>query len=183
MTAPAPRIVTERLILAPLGSADALRLFEYRSNPEVARYQSWEPGSVDEAADFIAGLEPVGFDTPGTWFQLGIRLTGSDLLIGDLGVHFSSEEPREVEVGVTLASEYQGQGYATEAVRGLLGHLFGELGKHRVTASVDPRNDSSLALFDRVGMRREAHFRQSLWFKGEWADDIVFAVLGSEWDR
>jgi RimJ/RimL family protein N-acetyltransferase len=30
-------------------------------------------------------------------------------------------------------------------------------------------------------MRQEAHFRKSLWFKGEWVDDVVFAVLASEW--
>ena len=38
-----------------------------------------------------------------------------------------------------------------------------------------------MALLRRVGMRQEAHFRESLWFKGEWADDVVFAILQSEW--
>jgi RimJ/RimL family protein N-acetyltransferase len=32
-------------------------------------------------------------------------------------------------------------------------------------------------------MRQEAHFRESLWFKGEWADDVVFAILESEWQE
>jgi RimJ/RimL family protein N-acetyltransferase len=176
-----PEIVTERLVLAPLGPEDAPRLFEYRSDAEVACYQTWEPASVDDAIAFIRDLAPVAFDTPGTWFQLGIRLIGSDLLVGDLGVHFLPGESREVEIGVSLAPEHQGRGYATEAVHGLLSHLFRALGKHRVTASVDPRNDKSLALLGRVGMRREAHFRKSLWFKGEWVDDLIFAILESEW--
>jgi RimJ/RimL family protein N-acetyltransferase len=180
---PEPRIVTERLVLAPLDLADAPRLFEYRSDAEVARYQTWAPASVDDAVTFIRGLESVAFDTPGTWYQLGMRRPGSDLLLGDLGVHFSLDEPREVEIGVTLGPSHQGRGYATEAVRGLLDHLFGALGKHRVTASVDPRNEKSLALLERVGMRREAHFRKSLWFKGEWVDDVIFAILESEWEH
>jgi RimJ/RimL family protein N-acetyltransferase len=46
---------------------------------------------------------------------------------------------------------------------------------------VDPRNEPSVALLKRVGMRQEAHFRESLWFKGEWVDDMVFGILGSEW--
>jgi RimJ/RimL family protein N-acetyltransferase len=63
----------------------------------------------------------------------------------------------------------------------LLGYLFGPLQRHRVFASVDPRNKASVALPQRVGMRQEAHVRESLWFKGQWADDVVFAVLAREW--
>jgi RimJ/RimL family protein N-acetyltransferase len=48
-------------------------------------------------------------------------------------------------------------------------------------ASVDPRNQPSVALLEKVGMRQEAHFRQSLFWRGEWVDDIVFAMLRSEW--
>ena len=43
------------------------------------------------------------------------------------------------------------------------------------------RYQPSVALLERVGMRKEAHFRKSIWFKGEWADDMVFAILASEW--
>ena len=82
---------------------------------------------------------------------------------------------------MTVAPSHQRRGFATEAVTALLDHLFGRLQKHRVLASVDPRNLPSVALFQRVGMRREAHFRQSVWFKGAWADDLVFALLQSEW--
>jgi RimJ/RimL family protein N-acetyltransferase len=103
------------------------------------------------------------------------------VLVGDVGVHFPSAPPDQVEVGFTVAPRHQVKGYGTEAVTGLLGFLFGSLRKHRVYASVDPQNRRSIALLERVGMRQEAHFRKSLWFKGEWVDDVVFAVLGSEW--
>ncbi len=92
-----------------------------------------------------------------------------------------ADDPRQVEIGFTLAPAYWGQGLATEAVSGILSYLFGPAQKHRVFASVDPRNAPSIALLERVGMRREAHFRESLWFKGEWVDDVIFGVLKSEW--
>lgn len=76
---------------------------------------------------------------------------------------------------------FQGRGLATEAVVGLLDCLFVRLGKHRVVASVDPRNLASVRLLKRLGMREEAHFRESLLFKGDWVDDAVFAILASEW--
>lgn len=101
--------------------------------------------------------------------------------MGDLGVRFPEKDTRQVEIGVTIAPSDQHQGYGCEAVGGVLECLLGGLGKHRVFASVDPRNDRSVALLRSVGMRQEAHFRRSLWIGGEWVDDLVFGVLGSEW--
>ena len=176
-----PEIVTQSLKLTPFLGSDAAVFFEYRSDSEVCQYQSWAPGSIDDALHFINGLQSVAFDTPGTWFQLAVRLRESDLLIGDLGVHFPADDPRQAEVGFTVAPRHQRRGFAAEAVKGLLDHLFGPLGKHRVFASVDPRNEASIALLKRVGMRQEAHFRESLWFKGKWVDDLVFGILESEW--
>lgn len=174
-------IVTERLVLGSLLSHDAPRLFEYRSAPDVCRYQFWEPRSVQEAEEFIERSRSDSFETPDVWHQLAIRLQDGDQLIGDVGVHFPGDPPLQAEFGITLAPEYQGQGLAREALLGLLDHLFTVMSRHRVFASVDPRNGPSVALLERVGMRREAHFRQSLWFKGEWADDLVYALLDSEW--
>lgn len=175
-----PDITTDRLVLTPLTDADADALFSYRSLPEVGRYQSWEPARVEDAAAFIESVRAVGFDSPGTWSQLGVRLRETGELVGDLGVHFL-EDGTQVEVGFTITPAVQGRGFGTEALAGLLDHLFNTLRKHRVSASVDPRNGPSLRLARRVGMRQEAHFRQSVWFRGEWADDIVLAVLASEW--
>ena len=62
-----------------------------------------------------------------------------------------------------------------EALKAVLDYLFMKLGKHRVYGSVDPGNAPSLALLERVGMRREAHFVESLWFKGAWADDPLLS--------
>lgn len=178
---PAPEILTERLKLTRLVAADAPALFAYRSDPEVCRYQGFEPGALADAQTFITDLADHAFDTPGTWFQFGIRLRETDELVGDFGIHFPADEPHQVEIGFTVAPGHQGRGYATEAVRGVLDHVLGPLGKHRAFASVDPRNAPSLALLERVGMRREGHFHQSVWFKGEWADDVVFGILASEW--
>lgn len=92
-----------------------------------------------------------------------------------------AEDSRQVEIGFTVAPAHQGRGFATEAVLGILAYLFERVHKHRVFASVDPRNVASIALLKRTGMRQEAHFRESLWFKGRWADDMVFGILETEW--
>lgn len=177
-----PVIVTKRLILTRLRADDASTLFAYRSDPLVSRYQCWAPATLEDAIQFVESQERVLFDTPGTWFQFAIRLSESDRMVGDLGMRFPNEDARQVEIGFTIVPSSQRMGYGTEAVRGALDYLLGRLGKHRVFASVDPRNTASISLLKRVGMRQEAHFRESLWIRGEWADDLVFGVLGSEWN-
>ncbi len=168
-------ITTSRLVLNPLKEEDAERLFEYRSNPAIRRFQLFEPRTLEDARAFILASRSEGSD----WCQLGIRLLDSGVLVGDLGIRLPVEQ--QAEVGVTVALDHQRQGIASEALVALLGHLFRVMSIYRVWASVDPRNEASMALFRRLGMRQEAHFRQSLWFKGEFADEVVFAILASEW--
>jgi len=174
---------TDRLVLRLLRPDDAEDVFRYRSDPEISRYQSWDPERVSEVAQFIEQMVATELDTPGTWFQLAICARESDELVGDLGLHFPEGHDHEVEIGVTLASQHHGRGFATEALRAAFGFVFDSLGKHRVFGSVDPRNTASLRMMERVGMRREAHFRESLWFKGEWADDVIYAMLRREWSQ
>ena len=94
-----------------------------------------------------------------------------------LRVRHRPEDSRQAEVGFTLRPEFQGQGYATEAAGALLGYLFGARAKHRVSARCDPRNAASMAVLERLGMRREGHLVESTWAKGEWTDDVLFAIL------
>ncbi len=73
------------------------------------------------------------------------------------------------------------RGFATEAVTALLDYVFATPRLHRVIAQMDSRNESSARLAQRIGMRREGHFRQNAWIKNEWTDTLVFATLRSEW--
>jgi len=173
-------IQTERLKFRNFVATDTPVLFTYRSHPDVARYQDWAPQSLHETARFIEDQQDVMMNTPGTWRQLGIALKNDNRLIGDCGIHFPSITPFQVEFGISLDPHYQGQGYATEALKGLFSFLFKDLGKHRIYGSADPRNTASTTLMERLGMRKEAHFVESYRFKGTWADDVIYAMLARE---
>lgn len=176
-----PAITTQRLVIRELEANDGPRIFSYHKHPEVARWQSWGTESVDVIQSFIRGLASVEPGTPGKWYQVGIYLQENDKLVGDCGFRVLENDPEQAEIGITLATEFQGKGYAAEALGALLQYLFTELKKHRVIGSVDPRNVLSMKLLERVGMRKEAHFVKSLWFREEWVDDAVFAMLAEEW--
>ena len=72
---------------------------------------------------------------------------------------------------------------SVEEVRdyGIVDFLFGTLNKHRVIASIDPRNSASIRLIERLGFRKEAHFKKSYYLHEEWVDDIIYAKLKTEW--
>jgi RimJ/RimL family protein N-acetyltransferase len=173
--------ITHRLRLDVLRESDVETLFQYRSDPSVALYQGWRPQSRDEALDFIRSQQQIALDVPDSWLQLAIRLSDDGALIGDLGLHLPADADGSYEFGITIAPVYQGKGYAREAARALLDFLFRSLGAHRVHASIDPRNVASAALLRSLGMRQEAHFRESLKLRGEWVDDVIFALLAREW--
>ena len=176
-------LLTERLRLRRFEHGDAEAFFTYRSDPAVMRFQSWKPKDVEEMRRFIAGQTGLAPDTPDSWFQLAVCLRKGGELIGDCGLHFPRDETWQAEIGYTIAPRRQRQGYGLEAVRALLDYLFTGLGKHRVYASLDPRNKASVALLERLGMRREACFMASVPEDGEWADDAVYALLAEEYQR
>jgi len=174
-------ILTERLCIQRLAKGDAETVFMYRSDPEISRFQNWEPRSLSEVENFIASQEGIELDTPGKWYQLGIYDRNNGELVGDCGIHVQQENNHQAEIGITLRKEFHGKGLATEALKAILDYLFNTMNKHRVFGSVDPRNKASIALLERVGMRHEAHFVESLWFKDAWVDDVIYAILKREY--
>jgi RimJ/RimL family protein N-acetyltransferase len=128
-------------------------------------------------------MESARSGVPGEWFQFAIESKEMGDLIGDCALRVDEHEPYRAEIGFTLAREHQGKGFASEAVSVLLDYAFGTLGLHRVVAIADCRNAPSVALLERVGMRREGHFLENVWFKRGWADEYLYAVLKDEWLR
>jgi RimJ/RimL family protein N-acetyltransferase len=115
---------------------------------------------------------------PGTWFQYAIEVRETGRMIGDIGLR-TDADPRQAEVGFTLSRDGQGRGYATEALRAVLGVAFRQ-GVHRVIGNCDARNAASARLMERAGMRREAHHVEDWWVSGEWTSSFVYAMLARE---
>lgn len=174
-------IITTRLRLDRLVPADAPVLFAYRGDDAVARYQGWRPADEAEAGRFIDDQSRLAFRTPDSWAQLAIRDRSSGELLGDLGAHFPANEDDPIEFGVSLRPDRQGRGYAREAMGAMLDIAFGHWGYRRTVGSVDPRNVASIALLKSLGYRQEAHHVESYRFRGEWVDDVIYAMLAREW--
>ena len=171
-----------RVQLRHLRATDLPTFAAYRADPAVARFQGFDPYTEAEAAAFIAAQAAAPVPAPpGGWVQLAIARAADDALLGDCALHLYAHEPRMAEFGITLAPRWQGQGLAREAVQALLALCFESLALHRVVALTDVRNHPCVALLERAGLRREGHFRQNGWYKGEWCDEYQYALLREEW--
>ncbi|TVL10749.1 hypothetical protein AYI82_04515 [Shewanella algae] len=157
---------------APLKSVRSCRL-----QPQVARYQSWDTFSLEQAKTLYEAI-PKAWALSGHWYQLAIELTDGTLA-GDLALHFIDEQ--QVELGFSLDPLCQGQGIAREAVFAVLDYLFRELGRHRVIAITDTENRPAWRLLEALGFRREGHFIDNIFFKGRWGCEYQYALLAKEW--
>lgn len=177
-------VATPRLRLRPLSIADVDALLSYRGRADVCRYLPFEPMSREDLLrrlqDDLAATE---ITAEGEALTLGVESRESGQLIGDVVLFFRSLQHAGGEVGYVFHPEVSGKGYATEACAAMLALAFDHLGLHRVVARLDARNDPSSRLAARLGMRREAHLVRNEMFKGEWSDEIIYAMLAEEWPR
>jgi RimJ/RimL family protein N-acetyltransferase len=117
----------------------------------------------------------------GDWLSAGAVERASGLLVGDVALLWVSERDRTAEVGFIFDPRHQGKGFATEAARALVDWAFTSAGMHRVIGRTEARNAASARVLEKLGMRREAHFVESEWVKGEWQSELVYAILEREW--
>lgn len=171
---------TERLLIRDLTLDDKQAIFNYRSDAEANKFQSWIPETLEDVEQFIERNNKE-FNQPESWYQVLITEKDSKAVIGDIGIHFFGSENLQAELGITLNKDFQGRGYASEALKGVINFLFSDLKKHRIMASIDPENIDSLKLMERIGFRKEGHFVKSLFWKNNWTDDVIYALLREEW--
>jgi RimJ/RimL family protein N-acetyltransferase len=178
------RVETERLVLRGFRPGDLDAVHVMQSDPEVVRYVPWPVRTREESAAWIAerttSSRLAAQDDYLTW---ALARRDDDEVVGSLNAWYRSVEHGCAEIGFVLSRHAQGHGYGTEGLRALLDLLFDALPLHRVVGRADARNTASSRLMARVGMRREAHFREDEFFKGEWTDTVVHAVLREEWRR
>ena len=165
-------LLTDRLVIRPFRPSDIDAFVAYRSDPEVARYQSWEGYEAAQAELFIAEMATLHPGVPGQWFQFAVTDRSTDELLGDTALCVNAEDPSHAEIGFTFAPAHRRKGYATEAVRATIDYAFDRLGVDVVVAITDARNGPAIALLERLGMTKMS--TSHVEFKGEWCDELTY---------
>jgi len=178
-------ISTERLILRDFG--DSSRWLEsvcrFTSDPIVAKYSTWGPLSLEDTRTWLE--EAIAFERtiPRTGYELGIFDRSTDELIGQISLHIRKPAQKEAEIGYTIRPDRQGQGFGSEAGKGILDFAFSDLSCHRVFASTAPANLASQAVLRKLGMTFEGTLRKNVMMRGQWRDTMIFSILEEEYFR
>lgn len=176
-------ISTKRLHIRNLQIDDIDDFHSYRSNPEVTLYQGFDVMNKTQALEFIKVQKDNIFGSPGKWGQYGIIEMRTNKLIGDCAIKLTENDPRIAEIGMTLNPHFQKQGFAKEAMIGIITWLFDVKGIHRISEIVDVENFSSIKLLESLGFNKEGHFVENIFFNGKWGSEFQYAMLKREWKK
>jgi ribosomal-protein-alanine N-acetyltransferase len=174
-------IETKRLLLREFRADDEDAIHEYASDPEVVRLMMWGPNSPEATRVFLAGTLQRQQEWPRDAVGLAIESRADRCVIGSIELRIPQGPNRSGNIGYLLRRRSWGQGFMAEAARAILAVAFRDVDLHRVWATCDPRNQASYRVMEKLGMRREAHFRKDVLEKGEWRDSYLYAILAEEW--
>ena len=176
---PMPTLAGPRVRLRAFRADDADALFTVHSDPRVMRYWSHAPWTEREQA--VARLAALERDRESSeFYQWAIAVDGDDRLVGTVSLFALNRAQKRAEVGYALASNVWGRGYATEALKLAVDFAFEALGVARLAADIDPRNDASCRLVERIGFVREGLLRERWHVAGEATDSAIYGLLARD---
>jgi len=167
-------IETARLILRPMAMADIDDLLEYQSHPEIVRYIPWPERTreqVVEAAEKLLATGKFDLQEDNDYLVLVWQLKDSGKVIGQSNMGLKSLRDGNGDIGWVTHQSYQRKGYAFE-----------NFPIRRLIADIDTRNPESAAMAEKLGMRREAEFKDCEFFKGELCSMWLYAILKKEFN-
>ena len=179
-------IVTERLILRTFEESDVSDVYEYLKEPTVHCFYDMKPDSMEALKEEIRNRKS-------DEFYLAIVLKDTGKVIGELFGGVESTDPTQEDTDTfspcwMLHPDYQGKGYAYEAVHAYFDWLFYEKNVRRLYAFTEDYNRSSQKLCERLGMREEGEFLEFVSFiKDENGNPVYentwqYAILKKEWE-
>jgi len=176
-------IETRRLLIRPFEEKDIKDIEEYSSASDfwLLRSLAWQP-TKEGIRKYWESKRYSKPTNEHDHYDLVIEWKEKQQVIGNIGIWISgSEGNKQGTIAWLLGNKFQGQGLASEAAKALISFGFDTLNLHRISARTSRDNIRSWLLMERIGMRREAHFKQSDLVNSEWQDEFIYAVLDEEW--
>ncbi|MBK2003822.1 GNAT family N-acetyltransferase [Listeria ivanovii subsp. londoniensis] len=167
---------TERLFLSEMTLADTEILFGYWSDDLVTRYMNIEPfQSLQPVEEMIRMLRQLEMEGKALRCVIILQATGE--IIGTCGFNYIDHENQRAEIAYDLGTRFWKRGYATEAVQALMEWGIESFKLHRMEAKVDPRNEASISLLEKLGFQAEGLLRDYEKIGTEYQDLKLFSWL------
>ena len=179
---------TKRLILRPFEEReeDLELIAALYSDPEIMRYVPYDLLNREQAKAHLKRISEEWRQKKPQNFELAVILKDGMRLIGRAHYHLD-EASDSAMIGGMLLKPWWGRGLAREMALAMIDHCFDQLQLHRVIGLCHPDNVASWKMMEHCGMRRKAHFRQSVRYVkhgiARWEDELAYAILAEERGR
>ncbi|HZN61616.1 MAG TPA: GNAT family protein [Planctomycetota bacterium] len=174
-------VETKRLTLRDFRIEDWKAVHEYAADPRAVSHLPWGPNSADQTIEFVRAAIEDAARPNRRRFEFAIILREEDRLVGGTGLRVSGTENRDAGMGYIIHPAFWKRGIASEAAAAMVEFGFRQRGLHRIWAEVDPSNDASARVLEKIGMIREGRLRQHKWYKEDWRDSYLYSILYPEW--
>jgi len=174
-----PQLETPRLALRKLKPEDAADIFEYASDPEVAKDVVWPPHkTIDDSHTFVNSvLRKYANNEVGEW---GVVLKETGKFVGTCGFVWWRPEHAKAEIGYAISRKYWGRGLMTEAAAAVISFGFGKMKLHRLEARCITSNGGSEKVMLKNGMKFEGVLRDVVYEKGGFRSLKLYSLLSSD---
>lgn len=179
---PISALETERLILSPFREDDAQALFKnYGTDKNVTKYMLWNNfKSIDDAKNSINYYINC-YKNNTNFRQYAIVIKSNNELIGQISFDLNKKHCH-ADITYLIATQYQNNGYMTEALSKLIIYLFDDLKCKRIGAEVMIDNTASINLLKKCGFTQEGIARSKYINKsGEFTDVVSMAMINDNY--
>lgn len=177
------RFETDRLLVRAPRAGDGPALHEAVLET-IDALRTWMDWAVPEQhVDMLEEFARRGASTfiARTDFPMLIWLKDEQRLVGVIGLHPADWSVPLLEIGYWCRASCEGQGFVSEAVRGITRFAFNQLGARRLEIRCDARNERSARVAERCGYQLEGRFRgNELDTSGELSDTLIYARIRSD---
>lgn len=178
-----PIIETERLILRPITMDDVPAIFAYASNPMVSRYVPWRTHRTPADSEaFVRDFVLANYEKeiPEPW---GVTIkTLGDKIVGTVGCMWISKPWKTMELGGIAAEPMWGRGYAYEASRAAIDHVYRHYDVNRIFAKCHTANIGSARVMEKLGMKCEGLMRACVYKDDQFIDMYCYSILRLDWE-
>jgi RimJ/RimL family protein N-acetyltransferase len=173
-------MISDRIILRSISETDTNAIFSYRSLPEIARFQYWEPFTKEQTAEFVLQNCNSGLNERDKWIGLAIINKNSNKLIGDCALKIENET---AEIGCNISPDYQNRGIAKEVLEMLINYCFTYTTVSEITGITDSENEASIKLMESAGMCKDNSFENNIICKGSECTEYKYSLNKTDWQK
>lgn len=170
-----PVLKTPRLTLRNITTEDAVAIFKMRSNGRVNQFIARPTMTDEHSAQLLAEKTAKAYENKMAIGWAGV-LRDRPEIIGTCGFNSIDVPNLHAEIGGEMATEYWGKNIAQEAFAAIIKFGLEVFNLQTIEAKVSPGNRGAIHVMESVGFVKEAHYRNRIYFNGNFLDMAVYTL-------